>query len=61
MTHKLQWDFDVQTDHIISARKPDLIVINKKEKKKKEKKRDCKIVCSAVLADYITEKKWNEE
>ena len=31
-THKLLWDFDKQTDHLISARRPDLIVINKKGK-----------------------------
>ena len=30
-THKLLWDFDIQTDHIISARIPDLIVKKKKE------------------------------
>ena len=29
-THKLLWDFDIQTDNIISARRPDLIKINKK-------------------------------
>ena len=29
-THKFQWDFDIQTDHLISARRPDLIIINKK-------------------------------
>ena len=23
-THKLQWDYDVQTDHLFSARRPDL-------------------------------------
>ena len=28
--HKLLWDFDIQTDHQISARRPDLIIINKK-------------------------------
>ena len=27
-THKLRWDYDVQTDHLISARRPDLIIIN---------------------------------
>ena len=27
-THKLLWDFDIQTDHIISARRPHLIIIN---------------------------------
>ena len=33
-THKLLWDFDIQTDHLISARRPDLIIINKKKKKR---------------------------
>ena len=31
MTHKLLWDFDIHTDHLISARRPDLIKINKKK------------------------------
>ena len=35
---KLLWDFDIQTDHLISARRPDLIIINNKKKKKKKKK-----------------------
>ena len=26
-THKLQWDFDIHTDHLILARNPDLIII----------------------------------
>ena len=41
-THKLQWDFDIQTDHLISARRPDLIVTNKKRKKKEKKKKEKK-------------------
>ena len=28
--HKLLWDFDIHTDHQISARRPNLIMINKK-------------------------------
>ena len=28
--HKLLWDFDIQTDPIISARRPDLMIINQK-------------------------------
>ena len=28
--HKLLWDFNIQTDHLIPARRPDLIIINKK-------------------------------
>ena len=34
-THKLIWDFDIQTDHLISARRPDPIIINKKRKSAK--------------------------
>ena len=48
-THKLLWDFDKQTDHLISARRPELIIINKKKKKEK---RICKIVNFAVPADH---------
>ena len=43
--HRLLWDFDIQKDHLISARRPDLILINKK-------KRTCKIVDFAVPADH---------
>ena len=43
-TYKLLWDFDIHTDHLISARRPDLIIINKK-------KRNCKVVDFAVPAD----------
>ena len=31
-TYKLLWDFDIQADHRISARRPDLIIINKKRR-----------------------------
>ena len=44
-SHKLLWDFNIQTDHQILARRPDLIIINKK-------KRICKIVDFAVPADH---------
>ena len=44
-THKLLWDVNKQTDHLILARRPDLIIINKK-------KRICKIVDFAVPADH---------
>ena len=42
---KLRWDFDIHTDHLISAQTPDLIIINKK-------KRTCKTVDFAVPADH---------
>ena len=44
-TEKLLRDLDIQTDHLISARRPDRIIINKK-------KRTCKIVDFAVPADH---------
>ena len=37
-THKLLWDFNIQTDHLIPARRPGLIIIKKKRKKEKKKK-----------------------
>ena len=46
-THKLLWDFNIQTEHLIPARRPDLIIvdfavpadyrINLKESEKKDK------------------------
>ena len=44
---KLLWNIGIHTDHLISARRPDLIIINKKKKKK-----ICKIVDFAVPADH---------
>ena len=45
-THKLPWDFKIHTDHLISARRPDLVIINKK------KKITCQIVDFAVPVDH---------
>ena len=45
-THELLWDFSIQRDHLIPARRPDLIIINNK------KRRTCKIVDFAVPADH---------
>ena len=53
-THKLLWDFDIQTDHLISARRPDLWVIS-------EKKRIFKIVDFAVPADHRIKLKEREK
>ena len=53
-THKLRWDFDIQTDYLTSARRPDLIIINKK-------KRICKIVDFAVPADHRIKLKEGEK
>ena len=53
--NKLLWDFNIHTDPLISARKPDLIIIN-------TKKRICKIVNFAVLTDHrIKLKEWEKK
>ena len=56
-THRILWDFEVQTDHLIPARRPDLELINKKKKKKKT----CQLVDFAVPADHRVKLKENEK
>ena len=53
-SHKLLWDFNIQTDHLNPARRPDLIIINKR-------KRICKIVDFAVPADHRINLKESEK
>ena len=48
--YKILWDFSIQTDHIIEARRPDLVVIDKKE-------RICKKIGFAVPGDSSIEEK----
>ena len=53
-THKLLRDFEIQTDYQISSRRPDLIIINKKE-------RTCRIENFAVPVDHeIKFKGWKK-
>ena len=52
---RLQWDFDIKMDHLISARRPDLVIINNK------KKRTCRIVDLAVPADHRVKLKENKK
>ena len=33
-SHKLLWDFNIQADHLIPARRPDLMIIKKKKERK---------------------------
>ena len=53
-SHKLLWDFNIQTDRLILARTPDLIIINKKLK-------ICKNFDFAVLADHRINLKESEK
>ena len=48
--YKILWDFSIQTDHVIEARRPDLVVVDKK-------KRSCKIIDFAVPGDSRIEEK----
>ena len=34
-THKLLWDFDIETEYLIPARRPDLVIVNKKKKRER--------------------------
>ena len=48
--YKILWDFSIQTDHVIEARRPDLVLIDKKET-------SCKIIDFAVPGDSRIEDK----
>ena len=44
------WDFSIQIDHVIEARRPDLVVVDQKERK-------CKMIDFAVPGDSTIEEK----
>ena len=45
------WDFSIQTDHVIEGQRPDLVVVDKKER------RSCKIIDFAFPGDSRIEEK----
>ena len=47
---KILWNFSIQTDHVIEARRPNLVVVDKKE-------RSCKIIDFAIPGDSRIEEK----
>ena len=51
--YKIYWDFSIQSDHIIEAWRPDLVVV--------DKKRTCKITDFAVPRKCEIEEKEKEE
>ena len=55
--HKILWDFETQTDRLISARRPDRVIVNNNNKKK----RICRIVDVVVLADHRVNLKESEK
>ena len=50
LQYKILWDFSIQTDRVIEARTPDLIVVDKKES-------SCKIIDFTVPGDSRIEEK----
>ena len=54
-SHKLLGDFDTHTDRLISARRPGLIIINKK----KENLQNCELCCPGWPQNK-TERMWKE-
>ena len=48
-THKIIWDFQIKTDHLIPARRPDLMIVNRK-------KRTSRVVDFAASADHRMKK-----
>ena len=48
--YKILWDFSIQTDHVIDVPRPDLVLVDKKE-------RICKIIDFAVPGDSRVEEK----
>ena len=53
-SQKILWNFEIQTNHLISARQPDLVII-------KKKKGTCRIVDFAVPADHRVKLKESEK
>ena len=53
-THTFLWDFEIEMDHLISARRPDLVIVNKK-------KRTCRIVNLVFLTDQKIKLKESEK
>ena len=51
--HKVLWDFEIQTDHLISTRQLDLVIF-------KKKKENLRIVDFAFLSDHRVELKERE-
>ena len=54
-SHKLLWDFNIQMDQLIPARRPDLIIINNK----KENLQNCRL-CYPGGSQNKSEGKWKE-
>ena len=50
--HKILWDFEIQTGHLISAKRPDFVITQRKKRKEKKKQWTCRLVDFVVPADH---------
>ena len=57
-TYKLLLDFEIQMDHLISARRPDLVIAYNNNNKKK---RTCLLEEFVISADHLVKLKENEK
>ena len=55
------WDVEIETDHLISTREQDLVIINKKKKKKKKRKDNMSKTDFAILTVHRRKLKKTEE
>ena len=51
---KLLWDFNIYTDHVLTARRPDIVVLKKKEG-------ECLLIDIAIPGDVRVEEKEDEK
>ena len=56
---KVLWDIEIQTNHIIAIRRPDLVIV--KKKKNEKKRRNCWIVSFVILAEHRVKLKKGEK
>ena len=58
-THKILWDSAIQTDSVLSARRPNLVIVTKKKKKKRQKTKEnlsnSGLCCSGLLESKTEE------
>ena len=56
--HEILWDFAIKMNHLMSATRPDFVIVNEKQKKTKKqqkknpKTKNCRIVDFTVPADH---------
>ena len=61
-THKVLWDFEIQTDHVIAARRPSFVIVNGKKREnhrvklKESEKKDKDLGLAKGLKNYRIQK-----